>query len=91
MYKVTTVCINGMGSSLVLRLNVERAFAELGIEAEVEACDFSSFSGKTPDIVVTSPSLADQIPDSKDMIVISIVNFIDVDQMKSKIKEALKL
>lgn len=91
MLKVNTVCINGMGSSLVLRMSVEKAFKELGIDAKVEACDLGGFSGKKPDVVVTTRSIASSIPKREGMIIIEIKNFVDVEGIKTKIKEQMEL
>lgn len=59
MLKVNTVCINGMGSSLILKMTVEKAFKELGIDAQVTHMDAGQFKGRhLPDVCITTPSLA---------------------------------
>ena len=89
MLKVLTVCINGMGSSLILKMTVEKAFKELGIEADVKHCNASEFKGKKADVVITTPSLVNTIRPSEEMIVVTTKNFTDVGQIKEKISEAL--
>jgi PTS system ascorbate-specific IIB component len=85
MLKVLCVCINGMGSSLILRMSVEKAFKALGIEAQVDHCDLGGFGSKRPDVVVTTPSLKNSLPDR--MKVITITNFVDVEAIKRGIIE----
>ena len=89
MLKVLTVCINGMGSSLILKMTVEKAFKELGIDAEVEHLDAANFKGHKADVVITTPSLAKNIGQPEGVTVITTKNFTDVNQIKEKIKEAL--
>lgn len=87
MVKVLCVCINGMGSSLILRMSVEKAFKALGIEAQVEHCDLGGFGSKKPDVVVTTPSLAGSLPAREGMQVITITNFVDIEGLKNAIIE----
>lgn len=92
MLKVYTVCVNGMGSSLILRMTVERALDQLGIEADVEAIDLGGFSGrKAPDLVVTTPSLASGMEPQEGMAIATIINFTDVQTAKENISKALNL
>ena len=52
MIKVVTVCGNGIGSSLLLRLKVEAIAKDLGIEVEAESCDSNAAVGKNADVTV---------------------------------------
>lgn len=91
MLSVYTVCVNGMGSSLILRMTVEKALKELGYDANVEAIDLGSFKGrKTPDLVVTTASVANSITPQPGMAIATIVNFTDVKAAKERIVTALQ-
>ncbi len=90
MLKVYTVCVNGMGSSLILRMTVEKSLEQLGHEASVTAIDLGNFKGmKTPDLVVTTPTLAASIAPVENMAIATITNFTDVQTTKEKIRDAL--
>lgn len=89
MVKVLCVCVNGMGSSLILRMSVEKAFKALGIEAQVEHCDLGGFGSQKPDLVVTTPSLAGSLPKRNAMQVITVTNFVDIEGLKSAIIKLL--
>ena len=92
MLRVFTVCVNGMGSSLILRMTVERVLSQLGLDAEVEAIDLGSFNGrKKPDLVVTTPSIAGTLESHEGMAVATIINFTDVEKAKQSIKAALNI
>lgn len=91
MLRVNTVCVNGMGSSLILRITVEKAFKQLGVEVQVEALDLGAMKGKHPDVIITTPDLANSIEARQGLTVITTTNFVNVELIKAKIKEALNL
>lgn len=81
MLKVITVCGNGIGSSLLLKLKVEEIAREEGIELEAESIDSGNATGMRADLVITVKELAEIFPDSQKVAVIrSYTN-------KKKIKE----
>lgn len=53
MINIVTVCGNGIGSSLLLKMKVEAICKEMGIEANVESCDSNAAVGKGADLFVT--------------------------------------
>jgi len=81
MLKVITVCGNGIGSSLLLKLKVEEIAREEGIELEAESIDSGNATGMRADLVITVKELAEIFPDTQKVAVIrSYTN-------KKKIKE----
>ncbi len=89
MLNVYAVCVNGVGSSLLLKMTVEKAFKELGIEANVKHIDAGQFKGCRSDVCITTPTLAKTIGEREGMILITTTNFMDVKVLKNKISEAL--
>jgi len=61
--KIITVCGMGVGTSLILKMNAEKALSALGVDADVEAADIGTARGaaRTADYVLTSAELADEI------------------------------
>lgn len=53
MINIVTVCGNGIGSSLLLKMKVETICKEMGIEANVESCDSNAAVGKGADLFIT--------------------------------------
>ena len=53
LINIVTVCGNGIGSSLLLKMKVETICKEMGIEANVESCDSNAAVGKGADLFVT--------------------------------------
>ncbi|EHR36889.1 PTS sugar transporter subunit IIB [Facklamia languida] len=53
MINIVTVCGNGIGSSLLLKMKVEAICDSMGIDANVESCDSNAAVGKEADLFVT--------------------------------------
>jgi ascorbate PTS system EIIB component len=87
--RAIAVCGVGMGSSLMLRMTAEKAFAELGVKARVEATDLSSAKSMEADVVLGQDMHTDQFV-GKAPIVISVSNFMDSEGLKRKLEGALR-
>ena len=59
MIRVVTVCGNGIGSSLMLKMKIEEIAKENGIAIEAESIDSNSAVGKEADLFVTVKEFAD--------------------------------
>ena len=88
--KILAVCGMGLGSGLLLRMQAEKALTKLGIKADVEVCDMGSARAMaaTADYILTSAELAQQLGKVKPKVV-TISNFIDLNEMVEKLGEAL--
>lgn len=62
MIKIVTVCGNGIGSSLLLRMKVEAIASSLGIDVDAESCDSNAAVGKDADLFVTVKEFKDIFP-----------------------------
>jgi PTS system ascorbate-specific IIB component len=80
MLKIVTVCGNGIGSSLMLKMKIEEICQEEGIAVEIESCDFAAAQGKIADLIVTVKEFASQFHNREVVVVRSYMN-------KGKIKE----
>ncbi len=90
--KILSVCGFGVGSSLVLKMNLEKAFKNNGInDVEITTSDVSSIGGNVANAIFTSEELADQVRSSvKDLPVIVINNFVNHEEIDEKVKNFLK-
>lgn len=90
--KIIAVCGMGIGTSVLLKMNIDNALTELGESADVEAADISSARGAaaTADLVMTSAELAPQLGELDAPIVI-VDNFVDQDEIRQKLVDALDL
>ncbi|MFG6333410.1 MAG: PTS sugar transporter subunit IIB [Lachnospiraceae bacterium] len=89
--KVLTVCGAGVGTSTLLRMNINEAFRsfQLPFHVKVENTSLSRAKGATCDLMVTFESFAaDARKCCPDVIVIQ--NLMDKNELKEKIGEYLK-
>jgi len=70
MLKVVTVCGNGIGSSLLLKMKIEEIAREEGIELEAESVDSGNAQGINADLIVTVKELASNFPESQRVAII---------------------
>ncbi|SMB94493.1 PTS system, ascorbate-specific IIB component [Thermanaeromonas toyohensis ToBE] len=87
--KILAVCGMGLGSSLILRLGIEGALRDLGIEGEVEVADIGTAKSVPCDLIVTSEQLAELLTATGKPIVV-IHNYLDKEEMREKLEAALK-
>ncbi len=89
--KILAVCGLGIGSSMLLRMNAEKALKRLGLtDVDFDIADIGSARGQaaTADIVITSQELAEQLGSVRAKVV-TIKNFVSVDEMVTKLSAAL--
>ena len=70
MLKVVTVCGNGIGSSLLLKMKIESIAKENNIDVEAESIDSGNAHGVSADLIVTVKELAKDFPDDQPVAII---------------------
>ena len=90
MYKFLAVCGFGLGSSMVLKMSIEKAAKERGIDCEVENTDLSSAKGTTADAVFTSQELGDDLKGSTKAPVYPIQRYMDKEEVGRALDEFLE-
>jgi PTS system ascorbate-specific IIB component len=91
MLKVVAICGCGMGSSVILRMNAEKAFKDLDVKAKVEVADATTGKGaaRDADLIIISKELGYLFKDyNKPMI--QLKSFVDKREIKDKLVEFLK-
>lgn len=84
--KIVTVCGMGLGSSLLLKISVEKAAKDLGIKADVEHWDMGTVQGKERDLIVASEEFRKNLTMDD---VVFIRNIMDANEVKEKISAYL--
>lgn len=88
--KILTLCGAGIGTSGILKVNVERVLHRLGIEATVVAIDVSMLADELEDaqVILTGPEFVDTIGKTfADVIVVE--NYFDTAELQRKLEVAL--
>lgn len=82
--RVIAVCGMGMGTSLMLFMEIQSLAKKHGFKIEGEATDLGSAMGKKCDFYVASAEIANQLKVG-DTIVVGINNIIDKKEIESKV------
>lgn len=85
---IVCVCGLGMGSSLILKMTVEKAAKELGLDAEVEHWDAGTVNGKHADLIMASLDFAERFAGNDRAILIK--NIISNAEVKEKLGNYMK-
>lgn len=88
MLKIITVCGLGVGSSLIMKMTVENAMKQLGVRCNIEHWDMGTVKGKECDFIVTTYGFKKNFADQDNVIFIN--NIIDVEEVKTALKEYLE-
>ncbi len=87
--KILAVCGFGVGSSLVLRMSVEKVVKELGIDAEVENTDLSTAKATSADVYFTSFELQQELEKTIKAPIYPIKKYMDVNEVREQFKRYL--
>ncbi|GAB2530656.1 PTS sugar transporter subunit IIB [Paramicrobacterium agarici] len=89
--KIVAVCGMGIGTSVLLKMNAEKALRAMDVDADVEAADIGIARGaaRTADIVLTSAELAEEVGDVPAKVVV-INNFTDVNEITEKLEQSME-
>ena len=88
--KVYAVCGFGVGSSMILKLTLDKVFKELGVDCEVENTDISNASGARVDAIFTSPELHENLHNECNGHVYPIKKYMDVQEVKTHVLKFLE-
>lgn len=84
--KIIAVCGMGIGTSVLLKMNVEKVLSLLGVDADVQAADIATAKreGVTADLIITSPELVFQLEQLPGKIV-PIDHVFDLVEIRQKL------
>lgn len=88
--RIVAVCGMGIGTSVLLKMNVEKVLAQMGITATVEAADMTTArsAGFDANIVMTTPDLVPMLGGLAAEI-IEVQHFFDLEELETKLSKAL--
>jgi PTS system ascorbate-specific IIB component len=88
--KIYAVCGAGIGTSVLLKANIDRALVALGFEAEVQAVSiFQALEDDSPaQIVMATPELLEKLKNLRSEV-IPVNNIFDLAELEEKLRIAL--
>ncbi|CAH0228326.1 PTS ascorbate transporter subunit IIB [bacteria symbiont BFo1 of Frankliniella occidentalis] len=88
--KITVVCGNGLGTSLMMEMSIKSIVKDLGVNADVDHVDLGSAKGTQSDIFVGTSDIAEQlVAQQVGGKIVSLKNMVDKVAMKERIAAAL--
>lgn len=88
--KIQTVCGFGCGSSLMLKMNMEKIIKDNGYDAEIFCGDVGTCLSNTCDAIFISKELAERIEGRTSVPIVSINNFMDKQEVEQKVLDFFK-
>ncbi|MUK87684.1 PTS lactose transporter subunit IIB [Ornithinibacillus sp. L9] len=85
MKKILVVCGNGLGSSMIVEMNVNAILKDLGKEADVSHTDLATAKSEQADVYLGSEDIVESLEDGKKNVV-KLKNLMD----KNELREALE-
>ncbi|MBN3534832.1 PTS sugar transporter subunit IIB [Mycoplasma procyoni] len=91
--KIVAACGNGMGTSMIIKLKVQKIVKEFGIDAQVEALSMGQSKGMTNsvDIIISSKHLSSEFDHNQMAKIVGVTNLMDENEIRTALKEALGL
>lgn len=86
---VVAVCGFGIGTSLIMRITIEKVLQDIGVVAEVENADITTAASLPADLIYTSQEFYDQLVCKENAVVIVIHNILSYDEIKEKTQIAM--
>lgn len=87
--KILAVCGFGVGSSMILKMSIEKVLKEMGIDAEVDNTDINDARGANCEVIFTSQELQQELQGSVDVPVYPVKKYMDLAEVKDVIQEYL--
>ena len=87
--KIVAVCGFGVGSSLLLKISLDKAFKALGIDEEAMNTDIITAKSITCDAIFTSVDMAEQLRAEVKVPVYAIRRYMDVAEVQAVLEECI--
>ncbi|SPZ20065.1 Ascorbate-specific phosphotransferase enzyme IIB component [Providencia rettgeri] len=89
--KITVVCGNGLGTSLMMEMSIKNILKNLQVNADVDHVDLGSAKGTVSDIFVGTSDIAEQlVAQQVGGEIVALENMIDKVAMKERLTIALQ-
>lgn len=87
--KLLAVCGFGVGSSMILKMSIEKVCKELGIDAEVNNDDINGARGAKCDAIFTSFELQKEIASTVRVPVYPVKKYMDISEVGEAVAKML--
>lgn len=88
--KILCVCGFGVGSSMVLKMSLDKVCKQMNIDCTTETADINSVIGMPCDAIFTSAELAEQLRGSCKAPIYTLKRYMNLDEVKATFERFLK-
>lgn len=88
--KILCVCGFGCGSSMVLKMTLDKVCKQMGIACNTETSDINAASGIPCDAIFTSAELAGQINSSCHAPIYTLKRYMNMEEVKATLDKFMK-
>ena len=91
MLKVLAACGNGMGSSLIIKMKIEKVLKEMGLTCEVHHASVgqAKSDARNFDLVLVSQVFVKEFANAGNAKIVGLVNLLSEDEIRTKVEAAL--
>lgn len=92
MLKVLAACGNGMGSSMIIKMKIEKVLKEMGLACDVHHASVgqAKSEAKNFDLILVSQVFAKEFAQGGKTKVVGLINLLSEDEIKEKVKATLE-
>lgn len=89
--KIVAACGNGMGTSMIIKLKVEKLIKEFNIDASVEALSMGQSTSLTNsvDIIIASNHLTSEFSKNQKAKIVGVTNLMDENEIRNALAPVL--
>lgn len=80
--KILAVCGFGCGSSMILKMSLDKVCKQMSVACEVETADINSARGAQCDAIFTSAELAEELRSSCTVPIYSVKKYMNLVEVK---------
>jgi len=84
--KILAVCGNGLGSSFMISINVNKVLKTLQVNGECKNLDLATAKTEVADYYIGAPEIVEQLNDGKRRL-IPLINVASLDEIESALKK----
>lgn len=84
--KILAVCGNGLGSSFMVSINVNKIMKKMGLVGECKNLDLASAKTELADFYIGSPDIIEQLNDGKRKT-IPLINVASLEEIESVLQQ----
>ncbi|OMF28062.1 hypothetical protein BK133_18765 [Paenibacillus sp. FSL H8-0548] len=89
MRQIIVACNSGLGTSLMIRINIEAILVELNVNVSIVHTDLSSLNSYQPQLIVCSSFIKDSIEDVGDVEIIGLDDIMNRQYVKQELMKSV--